>query len=148
MASDSLDSEQVSSSYDEQRQILCVTFRGAVTPEITSQVYKWFRQWIETYGLREVRGTILDFRKVTNFVVGNLNATETNSQRLNQDYDLRNHPVALLVYDIYQQAMVKAALNMTPQQERKRIVHTPEGAWAFITEWHEQQLQENSNPWA
>ena len=148
MKPERLELEQVSGGYDEEHQLLYVAYRGAVTAEVTTQVYAWARQLIADYGLGAARGTIFDFREVTNFVIGNLTATQYNSYQLNNLEDLQEHPVALLVNNIYQRAMVKAALNVTPQQERKRIVHTLEGAWAFIDDWHTQEhKQPEAKPW-
>lgn len=132
-----LELEQVSGAYDPKNRILYVQYRGHITSEITTQVYAWISALISTYGLTQVRGSIFDFREVTNFVVGNLSTTQHQSYLLNSQVDLSDHPVALLVNNIYQRAMVKAALNVTPQQERKRIVHSMEGALAFIHDWHQ-----------
>ncbi len=140
-----LELDAVSGVYDTEHQILCVTYRGYVTADITNRVYTWMKRLIEAHGLSSVQGSIFDFREVTNFVVGNLSATQINSHQLNNQYDLGNHPVALLVSSIYQRAMVKATLNVTPQQERKRLVHSLEGAWAFIQDWHTQAQE--ANPW-
>jgi hypothetical protein len=148
MEPERLELEQVSGSYDEERQILNVTYRGAVTADVTRQVYAWIQRLITAYGLTTATGTVFDFREVTSFVVGNLTAIQYNSYQLNNLVDLHDHPVALLVSNIYQRAMVKAALNVTPQQQRKRIVHTLEGAWAFIEDWHTQEhSQPEAKPW-
>jgi hypothetical protein len=143
MNSAALEQDDISGYYDKALQILFVTYRGILTPASTAVVYSWLNGLIEAHGIREARGSVFDFRMVTNFAVGNLSATQTHSYRLNNEIDLSNHPVALLVHNIYQRAMVKAALNVTPQQERKRIVHTLEGALSFIEHWHEQLIQKS-----
>jgi hypothetical protein len=146
MEPERLEIEQASGNYDGEHKLLCVTYRGYVTADVTTQVYAWIRRLIEAHGLKDVHGSVFDFREVTNFVVGNLTATQSNSYHLNNKYDLSNHPVALLVNTIYQRAMVKATLNVTPQQERKQLVYSLEGAFAFIAEWHAQSAQSQCNP--
>jgi hypothetical protein len=138
-----LEQDSVSGYYDEEQQIVHVTYRGILTPTITAGVYAWISSLSETFDIEHVRGSVYDFRAVTNFAIGNLAATQAHSYRLNEEIDLRNHPVALLVHNIYQRAMVKAALNLTPQQERKRLVHSMEGALSFIEHWHEQLIHKS-----
>jgi hypothetical protein len=133
-----LEQDNVTGYYDEEKRILFVTYRGTLTPAATAAVYTWIGCLLNVYGVAHARGSIYDFREVTNFMVGNLTAAQNQSYQLNEQFDLRAHPVALLVNNIYQRAMVKAALNVTPQQDRKRLVHSMEGALAFIEQWHEQ----------
>jgi hypothetical protein len=55
---------------------------------------------------------------------------------------MRHHPVALVVGSLYQRMTVKTAMNVTPQQKRKRIVESLEDALEFINQWQHQPTPE------
>ena len=86
--------------------------------------------------LSKARGSIYDFRLVTDFTNRNATTTQRESGKLNRNVDMRNHPVALLVNTIFQEQFVKAFMQLTPGDQRKRIVRSEEDALAFIANFH------------
>jgi hypothetical protein len=137
-----LELEQVTGYFDEETKLLITTFRGLLTADTSAKVYAWLGRLIQTYGIGLARGSVYDFREVTDFALGNLTTTQARSSSLNSKANISNHPVALIVGGLYQRMTVKTAMNVTPQQKRKRIVESMEEARAFIEEWHRQPMLE------
>jgi hypothetical protein len=143
MEKERLELEQVSGYYDDASEILFITYHGLVSGDISSKVYAWLGRLIQQGNdPTAARGSVYDFRDVKDFVLGNLTTTHTRSQSLNTKVDITNHPVALIVGNMYQRVTIKTTMNITPQQKRKRIVESMEEALAFIEEWHRDHIHE------
>jgi hypothetical protein len=142
-----LELEHVSGHYDEVSGILFVAYRGSITSDTTAKVYAWIGRLIEQGdGVDTTRGSVFDFREVTDFALGNLTTTQTRSQSLNTKFDISHHPVALIVGSLYQRMMVKTAMYVTPQQKRKQMVESMDEALNFIETWHQQPISEQQQP--
>jgi uncharacterized protein YggU (UPF0235/DUF167 family) len=81
-------------------------------------------------------GAVFDFRDVTQFDNSNLTSAQRRSEAFNSKFDLSRIPAALIVGDSYQQRMMRISLNISPQQNRKRIVSSVEDAIKFIREFN------------
>ncbi|MCL4247347.1 MAG: hypothetical protein KJ065_04255 [Anaerolineae bacterium] len=136
-----VDTEHYSAHYDAQRLLLFVRYQGALTPAISIQFYQWLIGAIKDnpHLLTEARGSIYDFRAVTELANTNMSSTQRQSQQVNQQVDLQNHPVALIAKDSVQQALLTATMRISPQQDRKKVVRSEAEALAFIDAFHEQQ---------
>ncbi len=117
-----------------------MTYHGLVTADVSAKVYAWIGRLIagSNQDTSHALGSVFDFRDVKDFVLGNLTTTQTRSNTLNHKVDISNHPVALIVGSLYQRMLIKTAMQVTPQQKRKRIVESMEEALSFIDEWHSQ----------
>ena len=136
-----LKTEQIEASFDETQGLLLVTYSGELSSDVTQQFYGWLVGNIQANPEKVVqaRGSIYDFRDVTDFRLDNLAALQQGSKDVRQQADPTNHPVALIVNDIYQEGMVKLAMQVTSQQNRKRIVRSHDEAKVFIENWHKEQ---------
>jgi hypothetical protein len=121
---------------DVEQQIGYVIYRGKLTQEATAQVYKWMMDLFKKYGVQIVRGGIFDFREVTEFERNNLSAVQRRSRELNTAADFSATPIALVVSTLIQEQMVRVGQQVTPQQDRKRIVRSVEEGLAFINSLH------------
>ncbi len=133
-----IDSDQFSAWYDDQGQILHVVYKGVLTADVTTQVYRWLGEVIQQHPAEAVRarGSIYDFRQVKGFDSRNLTSAQRQSQQFNAKLDLGNHPVALLVSTPLQEHILQVELKISPQQDRKRLVRSEEEALAFISNFH------------
>jgi hypothetical protein len=140
-----LEDDNVSAYYDTDKLVLFVVYGEVLTPEITAKVYEWVNNTSTPIEIQESRGSIYDFRTVKHFSLGNLPTVQQKSRDLNRKDDLSHHPVALLVDNFYQESMVKTAMQMTPGQERKRIVHSMEAAHTFIDEFQGKRASQSDS---
>jgi hypothetical protein len=133
-----LKTEQIEAEFDEVRGLLLVKYCGELSSDVTKQFYGWLvgEMQANPEKVGESRGSIFDFRDVTDFGIDNLSATQQSSKQVNKQADVTNHPVALIVNDVYQEGMVKLSMQVTEQQERKRIVKSVDEAVAFIQSWY------------
>src|SRR3989304_1765821 len=99
-----LNTERVKGRFDDKDGILRVTYFGVVSPDVTMAVYSWLGQLVAEAGgdVSKARGSIFDFRLVTDFTNRNTTTAQRESGKLNRNIDIRNHPVALLVSTIFQ----------------------------------------------
>jgi hypothetical protein len=130
-----LNSEGASLYYDKDRHILSVIYYGSINPAVTADAYATGAAIIGHYGL-DIRGSIFEFRHVIDFDNSNLNAVRRTSGSLNTNYDMNHIAVALLVGTMMQESMVRMVMKITPQEERKRIVHSYEDCYQFIDNYH------------
>jgi hypothetical protein len=138
MIIEKIEAEQFTAWYDDDVNILYVVYKGILTSDVTAQVYRWLGESIQRRPQEVVRakGSIYDFRQVTGFDSRNLTSAQRQSQQLNAKVDISNHPVALLVSTPLQEQIIQVELNISPQQDRKRIVRTEEDAYNFIVSFH------------
>lgn len=139
-----LDSPGASGYFDEADKILKVTYRGALTSDVTNSVYRWLGRLIRETGgdISEARGSIYDFREINYIDIANLLAAQQNSTHLNVKFDMRNHPVALVVATPEQRDFVTMSMHVTPEETRKKIVETIEAGIQFIEAFHENNKAE------
>jgi hypothetical protein len=135
-----LNSEGATGFYDTEKQLVCITYYGVVTPIVTTDAYTIGAQMIERYGIQDLRGMIADFRHVVDFDNSNLNAVRRTSGSLNMNYDMSHVAAALLVATMIQEKMVRMGMKITPQEERKRIVHSLQAAHSFVDEFQAHRL--------
>jgi hypothetical protein len=135
---ESIDTEQFSGWYDDETQILHIVYKGVLSPDVTSQMYRWLGEVIQRRPADVVRarGSIYDFRQVTGFDSRNLTSAQRQSQQFNNKVDVTNHPVALLVDTLFQEQILRVELKISPQQDRKRMVHSEAEALDFIANFH------------
>jgi hypothetical protein len=131
-----LESPEVTAYYDEEQRIVFVAYAETLTPDISKAVYEWANRIMTTEEVAKSRGSIYDFRRVQKFNLGNLTVVQQKSAQLNRKEDFSNHAVALICETIYQESMVRTAMQITPGQDRKRIVRSMEEALAFVENFH------------
>jgi hypothetical protein len=142
-----LELPEVTAYYDEAQRIVFVAYTETLTPDISKAVYEWANRIATSEEVARSRGSIYDFRRVQKFNLGNLTVVQQKSTQLNRKEDFSNHAVALLVDTVYQESMVKTAMQISPGQARKRIVHSMEEALAFVESFHEnRRSSENHTP--
>jgi len=136
--------DSIDAYYDTEEKLLVVAYHGVLSAEITSQFYGWLVSTMKENPalVSEARGSIYDFRGVTDFQSSNITTARKESTTVSQTVDVRDHPVALLVETIFQERMVNSTMRLTQQLDRKRIVHSIEDAKAFIDEWHKENDEE------
>lgn len=134
-----LEQTNVSANYDFATKILRVTYREVLSPDVTTQFYQWLMNVAQQHPqeVMSARGSIYDFTGVTDFISSNISTTSRQSHSFNQQNDVGNHPVALVVTNMYQERMVAIMMKLTEQQARKRVVRSVAEGVAFIDEWHE-----------
>jgi hypothetical protein len=121
--------------YDNERHCACITYYGIINPLVTSEVYANLASTIGVVGIETVRGSLYDFRHVTDFDNSNLNAVRRTSSNMNVNYDMSHIAVALIVGTTMQDSMVRMSMKITPQEERKRIVRSFAEAYRFVDEF-------------
>jgi len=122
--------------FGEEHSIAFVTYSGAIGGDVTTHVYDWVAQVFETYGVKAVRGSVFDFRDVTEFLNTNLRAVQKRSTGLNLQVDMTHIAVGLIVKkNLAQENMVRTALKLSPQETRKRVVYSMDEALAFVNEY-------------
>ena len=133
-----MEAEQFTAWYDDDVNILYVVYKGVLTADVTAQVYRWLGDAIRRNPaeVSRARGSIYDFRQVTGFDSRNLTSAQRQSQQLNNQVDMSNHPVALLVQTPAQETIIHVELKISPQQDRKRLVRTEEEAYNFIVNFN------------
>lgn len=138
LATTRLEEKQVTAYYDPEARILHVIYRGILSPEVSARFYHWLGAAIARFPeeVNRARGSIFDFREVTQFDNANLTSAQRESKTLNQQGDFADHPVAMLVGNNTQEEFVRLTLMITPGQKRKRIVFSPEEALVFIDLFH------------
>lgn len=127
-----LSRDDVTCHYDLTEHLVFITYFGEITPEVTTAVYGWIPQAFTNNDIKLVRGSVFNFCHVTRFNNANLGSVRKTSSNLNAKFDMSHVAVALLVGNMRQEKMVKVAMKVTPQEERKRIVKSYQDAYAFI----------------
>lgn len=138
MSEFTLKTDEIDAHYDTEEKLLIVAYTGILSADVTSQFYSWLVSTMKENPtlVGEARGSIYDFRGVTDFQSSNITTTRKQSTTVNQSVDIRDHPVALVVETILQERMIASTMRLTQQTDRKKIVYSIEDAKAFIEAWH------------
>lgn len=131
----SFNSTSASVYYDMDSDCACVIYYGIVNPVVTADVYTSFIGFVKELGIERVRGSLYDFRHVIDFDNTNLHAVRRTSSNLNVSYDMSHIAVALIVGTTIQERMVRMAMKLTPQEERKQIVYSIVEAYRFVDDF-------------
>jgi len=131
-----LDAEQIKARYDETSRLLRVTYFGDLAENTPALFYQWLDHVDATIGIKNVRGVILDMRKMTKFHESNLSSTVKESRTMNREVDMSHLPVVFWVQNPYQEEIARILIKLTPQKNRRVLRHTEAEALAFIEDWH------------
>lgn len=132
----SIEGDGFSVQFDGQTGIMMGVYDEVLTAEATASLYVKGAKLAQEVGLDNIRGMVFDFRRVKRFDKKNMATAQRESYRANSRLDMSHIPVALLVETPLQETTVRISAQVTPDQDRKQIVHTLEEASAFIDAWH------------
>lgn len=118
--------------YDEGKHTVMVIYYGSVTGDTTAAVYTTTNHILAQHGVENIQGAIYDFRCISGFQLENYRTVRSESSNLNQTYDMSHIAVSLIVRNIVQEQLVRSTLRLTPQERRKRIVHSTKEGRKFI----------------
>ncbi|MDX2076926.1 MAG: hypothetical protein SFZ02_10875 [bacterium] len=130
-------------TYDSRNQVILVSYHRELTAESTMQMYKWLFDSVQRRGIAGIRGVVYDFCDVQKFTMSNLISTQKGSMAINARVDLSRMPVAMIVKSVSQEQQVGIAMNITPGEQRKRIVHNMAQALMFINDFHKNLAQQD-----
>jgi hypothetical protein len=145
MTNYTLETENVGASYDAEKGLLFVTYRGVMTPDVTVAFYRWLGELLKTASpedLMKARGSIYDFRQVKQFAASNISTAQRQSQQVNHAADMSHIPVALITETSLQTEWVRVTMKIMPDQDRKRVVKSMEDAIGFIDNFHAKRAPE------
>lgn len=128
--------------YDEDNNVVWVTYHGLLDAEASAQVYHWLADFFNARDNKEVSGEIFDFRNVDTFGPDNLFEARKKSRGFNLKQDVSELPVAMICSNFYQEEILRGPMQNVPENQRKRIVHSEEEALQFIAEWHRERIAE------
>ena len=137
-----LDTPNATAHYDEENNIVWVTYIGLLDAEATASVYKWLSAFFETRDNQDIDGLVFDFRKVDTFGPDNLFEARKKSRGFNLRQDVSTLPVSMICANFYQEEILRGPMQNVPENNRKKIVKTDAEALAFIAEWHQERLAE------
>lgn len=126
---------------DIRNMLILVSYHKELTAENTMMMYGWLMEAFFKYGNIGVRGIVYDFTDVQKFTFSNLISTQRGSMAINSQLDLSRMPVAMIVKSVMQEQQVSIAMNITPGEQRKRIVHNMAQALMFVNEFHRNLAQ-------
>jgi len=126
---------------DTRNMVVLVSYHKELNAENTIMMYGWLMESVRKYGNIGVRGIIYDFTDVQKFTPSNLISTQRGSMAINSQMDLSHMPVAMVVKSVMQEQQVSIAMNITPGEQRKRIVHNMAQAMMFINDFHRNLAQ-------
>ena len=135
-----LDTPNASAGYNEEHNIVWVTYRGLLGAEATASVYHWLADFFEANDNRALDGEVFDFRKVETFGPDNLFEARKKSRGFNLKQDVSTLPVAMICANFYQEEILRGPMQNVPENNRKTIVKTEAEALNFIANWHKARL--------
>lgn len=137
-----LDTPNASARYDEEHNVVWVTYHGLLNAEATANVYQWLAGFFEVYDNQDIDGEVFDFRKVETFGPDNLFEARKKSRGFNLKQDVSTLPVAMICENFYQEEILRGPMQNVPENNRKSIVNTEAEALEFIANWHRERLSE------
>jgi hypothetical protein len=137
-----LETPTASARYDEEHNVVWITYRGLLDAESTASVYHWLADFFDAIDNKEIDGEVFDFREVQTFGPDNLFEARKKSRGFNLKQDVSTLPVAMICANFYQEEILRGPMQNVPENNRKMIVKTEAEAIEFIANWHREQLSE------
>lgn len=137
-----LETPNASARYDEDHNIVWVTYTGLLDAGATASVYHWLANFFEAHDNQSIDGEVFDFRKVETFGPDNLFEARKKSRGFNLKQDVSTLPVAMICANFYQEEILRGPMQNVPENNRKSIVKTEAEALEFIANWHRERLAE------
>ena len=137
-----LETSTATARYDEEHNIVWVTYRGLLDAEATASVYGWLADFFDEHDNKAIDGEVFDFREVETFGPDNLFEARKKSRGFNLKQDVSTLPVAMICSNFYQEEILRGPMQNVPENNRKCIVKTESEALDFITNWHKERLVE------
>jgi hypothetical protein len=134
-----LESENALAHIDPTSSIVYITYRNTLNPQATALVYAWMNALATLFDPKLVRGSIFDFRAVTEIDQANLAKARHESRSINSAHDFSHIPTALVVETAAQRQTAELSVRISKAPDRIRIVENTEDALAFFEEWHARQ---------
>lgn len=137
-----LETDTASARFDNDHNVVWVTYRGLLDAEATTKVYTWLAEFFEAHGPNSIAGEIFDFREVNTFGPDNLFEARKKSRGFNLKQDVSEIPVAMICGNFYQEEILRGPMQNVPENPRKTIVHNETEALQFISNWHAENVPE------
>lgn len=132
-----LELERATARYDQQTHTVYVIYKGVLDAQTPVLVYDWLDLVYEAVDVDALRGQVFDFRQVKDFAQDNLVMARRSSNRMNMKTNISHCPVALIVGDFYHEEILRTAMRISPEHNRKQIVWSDEEAQKFLDDWHQ-----------
>ena len=142
MPIDPLETNTASAHYDDDHNVVWITYRGLLDAEATAKVYNWLAEFFEDHGDNEISGEVFDFRGVNTFGPDNLFEARKKSRGFNLKQNMSDIPVAMICANFYQEEILRGPMQNVPENPRKTIVHSEAEALQFIRDWHSEHMPE------
>ena len=126
--------------YDEEHNVVWITYHGLLDAKATASVYQWLADFFATGASQDIAGEIFDFREVQTFGPDNLFEARKKSRGFNLKQDVSTLPVAMICANFYQEEILRGPMQNVPENNRKAIVKTEAEALDFIANWHRERL--------
>jgi|GEM_PF-3996294 len=123
--------------YDEEKSLLYGIYGAEANGEATALIYMSLIRLMRDVNVTDVKGLIIDLRRVDSFSRDNLAAMQRESFRFNQKNDLSLIPVAYVVNTEMQEQIANLVIQMTPDKDRSEITFSTAEAQAYFTDWHQ-----------
>jgi len=136
MSIEPLETTQASARYDEDNNVVWITYRGILDADATAKVYTWLADFFNTRDNTSIAGEVFDFREVQTFGPDNLFEARKKSRGFNLKQDISHLPVAMICANFYQEEILRGPMQNVPENNRKAIVRTDQEALDFIDKWH------------
>lgn len=130
-----MQNKPLTTEYDAEKQIVFIRYGERHTPEIGREAFNWCLDLVERVGPENVRGCVMDFSQVAVFEETTFSLARSHDSDIQSRFDMRHHPVALIVSTPYQEDMVRIATEVTHTESRSPIVYSEADALRFIDEW-------------
>lgn len=135
MAAPRVDAADFTAYFDESNQLAYMRFCGKLSADTAVRLYQWIEALVETIGVANIRGAVVDPRAVSLFQGHILNSLTKESRRVNSKHNLMHVPTVYIVKGLVQENIGRSAMNTRPSH--RRVVRSDEQALQFINEWHD-----------
>lgn len=143
MAVPDLNHPNAKAYFNQENQIVYITYTGVLSADASTAVYDWLHDVAQTVGIENMYGEIFDFRDVTEFMPDNLMSARSNSRRMNMRQNVKKLPVAMIVKDFYQEEILRGPMQNVKENKRKTVVRTMDDAEDFLNQWHAENTTES-----
>lgn len=135
----SISTKQASLWADIETHFIYIIYYGVVTAQATADVYGRMFGNLDMIGVENIKAGLFEFRHVSKFDNSNLQSVKRSSTTINKQYDMSNIAVSLIVGNFHQEQMVRLAMKVSPQEERKKIVFSLTDSYQFIEDFHKKR---------
>lgn len=126
--------------YDQRSGTIFVTYDGEVSANTVLRVHSWMQEIVAQFGIKKIRGTVVDFRETSKFPPNIMTAIQVSDTGGRSSYDFENLPTSMIFRNAAHHMKLNISRRSDHFSEQVEMVNDMKSATSHIAGWYQRDL--------